>query len=156
MSLLSLAFREQVKKTKDISLINEQQHSVAYSTGFLPIDFLNGGILEINDRMYYEVGVVDGTINAVISRSGSGKSTICTQWAANIIKPFKSACAFIDNAESGLPLNRAIQLSGLTAEEFNKRFILRDAGITTESVYDRVKMIHDIKVEHKEDYIYRR
>lgn len=154
MTLLSAAFREQVKKTKDISMINEQQHSVAYSTGFLNIDFLNGTILNINDKKYFEVGIVDGSINAVIARSGAGKSTICTQWAANIIRPFKSSCVFMDNAESGFLLNRAMQLSGFSQEEFKKRFILRDAGINTESIYERIRLIHDIKVDHPEEYTY--
>lgn len=154
MTLLGAAFREQVKKTKDISMINEQQHSVAYSTGFLSIDFLNGTILNINDKKYFEVGIVDGSINAVIARSGAGKSTICTQWAANIIRPFKSACVFMDNAESGFLLSRAMQLSGFSQEEFHKRFILRDAGINTESIYDRVRLIHDIKVDNPDEYTY--
>ena len=154
MTLLSAAFREQVKKTKDISMINEQQHSVAYSTGFLNIDFLNGTILNINDRKYFQVGIVDGSINAVIARSGAGKSTICTQWAANIIRPFPTACVYMDNAESGFLLSRAMQLSGFSQEEFKKRFILRDAGITTESIYERVRLIHDIKVDNAEEYTY--
>lgn len=154
MTLLSAAFREQVKKTKDISMINEQQHSIAYSTGFLNIDFLNGSILHINDKKYFEVGIVDGSINAVISRSGEGKSTICCQWASNIIRPFPTSCVYMDNAESGFPLDRAIQLSGFSQDEFQKRFILRDAGITTESIYNRVRLIHDIKVDHAEEYTY--
>lgn len=154
MTLLSAAFREQVKKTKDISMINEQQHSVAYSTGFLNIDFLNGTILNINDKKYFEVGIVDGSLNAVIALSGEGKSTICTQWASNIIRPFPTACVYMDNAESGFLLNRAVQLSGFSQEEFKKRFILRDAGINTESIYERIRLIHDIKVDHPEEYTY--
>jgi len=154
MTLLSAAFREQVKKTKDISMINEQQHSIAYSTGFLNIDFLNGTILEINGKKHFEVGIVDGSINAVIARSGAGKSTICAQWAANIIRPFPTSCVYMDNAESGFLLSRAIQLSGFSQDEFKNRFILRDAGITTESVYNRIKLIHDIKVDNPEEYAY--
>lgn len=154
MGILSSAFREQAKKTKDISMSNEMQHSIAHPTGFLPIDFLNGNILRIHDKKYYQVGIVDGSINAVIARSGAGKSTICTQWAANIIKPFKTSCVFMDQAESGMLLSRVMQLSGLPEEQFKDRFICRDAGITTESIYDRVKMIHDIKVAHMDEYTY--
>ena len=153
-TLLSAAFSEQVKKTKDISMINEQQHSIAYSTGFLNIDFLNGTILNINGKKYFQVGIIDGSINAVIARSGAGKSTICTQWAANIIRPFPTACVYMDNAESGFLLSRAQQLSGFDQEEFRRRFILRDAGINTESIYSRVKLIHDIKVDHADEYLY--
>lgn len=154
MTLLSAAFREQVKKTKDVSMINEQQHSIAYSTGFLGIDFLNGTILDINGNKYPQVGLIDGSINAIIARSGAGKSTICVQWASNIVRPFPTACVYMDNAESGFLLSRAMQLSGFSQEEFKNRFILRDAGINTESIYERVKLIHDIKIDHPEDYTY--
>ena len=154
MTLLSSAFRSQVVKTKDISLINEQQHSIAYSTGFLPIDFLNGFILNIKDKKYFQVGIIDGSINAVIARSGAGKSTACCQWAANIIRPFRTSCVFMDNAEGGMILSRAMQLSNMHPDEFKNRFIMRDAGITTETIYDRVKLIHDIKVENPEEYMY--
>lgn len=154
MTLLSQAFRAQAMKTKDISIINEQQHSVAYSTGFLPIDFLNGYILNIKNRKYYEVGIIDGSINAVIARSGAGKSTICLQWAGNMIRPFNTSCVFMDNAEGGMLVTRARQLANMDEEGFKDRFILRDAGITTESIYDRVKMIHDIKISNPEEYTY--
>lgn len=153
-TLLSQAFRAQAIKTKDISIINEQQHSVAYSTGFLPIDFLNGYILNIKDRKYYEVGIIDGSINAVIARSGAGKSTICLQWAGNIIRRFNTSCVFMDNAEGGMLLSRARQLANMDEDTFRDRFILRDAGITTESIYDRVKMIHDIKIANPDEYCY--
>lgn len=154
MTLLAQAFRAQAMKTKDISIINEQQHSVAYSTGFLPIDFLNGYILNIKDRKYYQVGIIDGSINAIIARSGAGKSTICLQWAGNIIRPFRTSCVFMDNAEGGMLLSRARQLANMDEETFKSRFILRDAGVTTESIYDRVKMIHDIKISNPDEYIY--
>ena len=154
MGILSAAFREQAKKTKDISMINEQQHSIAYSTGFLTIDFLNGYILNINGRQYFQVGITDGSINAVIAISGAGKSTICAQWAANIVRPFKTSCVFMDNAEVGMTLSRLRQITGFSQEEFQRRFVVRDAGITTESIYDRVKLIHDIKVDHADEYAY--
>lgn len=154
MTLLSQAFRAQALKTKDISMINEQQHSIAYSTGFLPIDFLNGYILYINGKKYYQVGLLDGSINAIIARSGAGKSTICLQWATNIIRPFKTSCVFMDNAEVGMPLSRQMQLSNMDKDDFYKRVISRDSGITTESIYDRIRMIHDIKVSNPDEYLY--
>ena len=72
----------------------------------------------------------------------------------NIIKPFKTSCVFMDNAEVGMPLARIRELTGLSDEEFKSKFVCRDAGITTESIYDRVKMIHDIKVNNPEEYMY--
>ena len=154
MTLLSEAFRQQVQKTKDLAMTTEQQHTVAYSTGFLPFDFQNGYLLRIGDKAYPQLGIMDGSINAVISRSGEGKTTICTQIAANIIRPFKSSCVFIDNAESGENLARAMQLAQIDSQEFKDRFILRDAGITTESIYERVKIIAENKEAHKDEWMY--
>jgi hypothetical protein len=47
-----------------------------------------------------------------------------------------------------------MQLSKFDQDEFQRRFIMRDAGITTETVYERVKMIHDIKVADADNYTY--
>ena len=154
-TLLSAAFREQVKNTKDISQKNEMRYSVSYPTGFLNLDFANGYIQELEDgSKYFQLGLSDGSINMVISDSGVGKTTLCTQAACNIIKPFKTSCLFVEQAEVGTNIERIKNLAGLDTEEYNNRVIVRDAGITIESVYNRVKTVHDIKVNNPNDYMY--
>lgn len=155
MSLLSQAFRAQVKQTKDYSQKNEMTYSVSYPTGFLNLDFANGYIQEVNGKLLYEIGITDGSINMIISDSGVGKTTICTQIAANIVKRFKTSTVFYEQAEVGTNIQRIKNLSGFrTDKEFSDRFIVRDAGITIESIFDRVKMVHDIKVNNQSDYLY--
>ena len=154
MSLLSTAFRAQVAKTKDLAQITEMQPSISYPTGFLPLDFANGYIYESEGKKYPQLGISDGSINMLISDSGLGKTTMATQIACNIIRPFKSSVVFYEEAEVGTSIARILSLSGMDESEFQNRFIVRDAGITTESIYERVKMIHDIKVNNKEDYLY--
>ena len=155
MTLLSQAFREQVKQTKDISQKNEMTYSVSYPTGFLNLDFANGYIQEIGDTIRYETGLTDGSINMIISDSGVGKTTICTQIASNIIRRFNTSVVFYEQAEVGTNIQRIKNLSGFrTDKEFSDRFIVRDSGITIESIYDRVKMVHDIKVNNESDYLY--
>ena len=90
MTLLSQAFREQVKQTKDIAQTNEMTYSVSYPTGFLNLDFANGFIQNVNGVLRYELGLTDGSINMIISDSGVGKTTLTTQIASNIIKRFKT------------------------------------------------------------------
>lgn len=154
-TLLSAAFREQVKNTKDISQKNEMRYSVSYPTGFLNLDFANGYIQELEDgSKYFQLGLSDGSINMVISDSGVGKTTLCTQAACNIIKPFKTSCLFVEQAEVGTNIERIKNLAGLDSEAYNNRVIVRDAGITIESVYNRVKTVHDIKVNNPDDYMY--
>lgn len=155
MTLLSQAFRAQVKQTKDISQKNEMTYSVSYPTGFLNLDFANGYVQDINGVLKYEVGITDGSINMIISDSGVGKTTICTQIASNIIRRFKTSTVFYEQAEVGTNIQRIKNLSGFRSDqEFSDRFIIRDSGITIESIYDRVKMVHDIKVNNQSDYLY--
>ena len=155
MTLLSQAFRAQVKQTKDISQKNEMTYSVSYPTGFLNLDFANGYIQEINGTLKYELGLSDGSINMIISGSGVGKTTICTQIATNIARRYKSSVVFYEQAEVGTNIQRIKNISGISSDdEFSKEFVIRDAGITIESVYERVKMVHDIKVNNQSDYLY--
>lgn len=155
MTLLSQAFRAQVKQTKDISQINEMTYSVCYPTGFPNLDAANGFVQEVNGQLRFELGLSDGSINMIISDSGVGKTTLITQIASNIIKRFKSSVVFYEQAEVGTHIQRIKNLASFNSdEEFNNRFIVRDAGITIESIYERVKMVHDIKVNNQEDYIY--
>ena len=119
------------------------------------MDFANGYIQEINGKMKFELGISDGSMNMIISDSGVGKTTIATQIATNIIKPFQSSCIFYEQAEAtGTNIQRLKNLTGMDDETFEKRFIVRDAGITTESIYNRAKMIHDIKTSNPDDYMY--
>lgn len=155
MTLLSHAFRAQVKQTKDISQKNEMTYSVYYPTGFLNLDFANGFIQEVNGKLIFETGIADGSINMIISASGVGKTTICTQIASNIIRRFKTSTIFYEQAEVGTNIQRIKNLSGFSSDqEFSDRFIIRDAGITIESIFDRVKMVHDIKVNNQDEYLY--
>ena len=154
MSLLANAFRSQAKQTKDISQANEMTYSVSYPTGFFNLDMANGYVQNTPNGLHFELGISDGSINMLISDSGVGKTTIATQIAWNIVRKFNSSCIFYEQSEVGTNIQRLKNLTGLGDKEFSDRFIVRDAGITTESIYRRVKMIHDIKVDNSSDYIY--
>ena len=155
MTMLSAAFREQVKQTKDLSQINEMTYSVSYPTGFPNFDIVNGYIQEINGRKRLELGLSDGSINMLISDSGLGKTTFATQIACNIAKQFKTSCVFYEQAEVGTNIQRIKNLTGFLSDDgFRDRFVVRDAGITIESIYNRIKMVHDIKMKNPDDYLY--
>lgn len=154
-TLLSMAFREQTKSTKDLAMKSEMTYSVSYPTGFMNLDFANGYIQNINGVKRYELGISDGSMLEVISDSGVGKTTLATQMSCNIIKPFQSSCVFYEQAEAtGTNIQRLKNLTGLSDEEYEKRFIVRDSGVTTESIYERVKMVHDIKTANPDAYTY--
>lgn len=155
-------FRGKLSKVKTTGVNKSADFDVMYTTGFLSLDYLNGTVVHVNgeDRnfTYNSVGIVDGSANSIIGRSGSGKSTLCTQIAGNIVRPFIKkglpTGLYIDDIEGSLPWARKEFLLGLTSEELSKYVDIRNAGITTENLYQRIQAIHDIKVENRKDYEY--
>lgn len=159
MSLLVSAFRDKVSKMKDFGMKVETEANVGYSTGFISYDFRNGMMVHGKDNSgnpmpYYSIGITDGSMVMIIGRSGSGKTTWAVQAAGNIIRPFKTSCIFHDDIESGITHERKSMLSKLSGEELKSRYIHRNTGITGENFYERVKMIHDLKVESRDDFEY--
>ena len=155
MTMLATIFREQMKQTKDITKMTEMNYSVSYPTGFVNLDFANGYIQEINNKKYYTLGISDGSINMLIGEASTGKTSLLVTIACNIVRSFKTSCVFFEQAEVGTNIQRIKNLAGFKSdEEFNNRFIIRDSGITTESIYERVRTVHDIKVENPDNYLY--
>lgn len=155
-------FREKVSKLKTTGVNSVAEFDVLYSTGFLSIDYLNGTVVHVESEertfTYNSTGIVDGSTNSVIGRSGSGKSTLITQIAGSIIKPFikknMSTGLYIDDIEGSLPQVRKEFLLGLTPEQIAEYVDVRNSGITTENVYQRIQAIHDIKLENKKEFEY--
>ena len=158
MSLLAQEFRLQASKSKDARMKEEATSPVGYSTGFLLFDFKNGtmvhGMKDNQPIEYHSIGIRDGSLVMIIGRSGCGKTTWTLQTAGNIIRPFKSGMIFHDDIEGGIIEERKQQLTKLYGEEFTERYVGRDAGITAENFYERVKMIHDIKLNNIDKFSY--
>ena len=155
-------FKEKLSKSKVSCVTNEAGFDVMYQTGFLSIDYLNGTRISVNgnDRNfeYDSVGLVDGSTCTFIGRTGSGKSTLLTQIVGNIIRPFvkkgMKTALFIDDLEGSLPMSRKEFLLGLTEEELSNYVDIRNYGITTENVFERIKAIRDEKIQNRKDYEY--
>lgn len=159
-SLLSDMFREKVSKM-GYDMRNEAVPAIGYPTGFLNFDYLNGYIaVEKNPETeeyeeYYNLGIEDGSYVSFIANTGVGKSTLVCQIAANIARRFETTTIFEDMIEAtGMNDARRLELSKFTEDEYRKRYIIRNTGVTTESIYARIKMIHDLKIEHPEDFLY--
>ena len=139
--------------------ISEATNDILYPTGFLNFDFLNGYIAngktpDGQKYSYYNIGIVDGSINMVISRTGGGKTTLIAQMAANIIRPFTESYITEQNVEAGLNNERRIQLSGFSAEECKNRYVIVNTGITIESFYKNVKKHCDEKIKNESKWLY--
>jgi hypothetical protein len=45
-------------------------------------------------------------------------------------------------------------LSGFSEQEYKDRYIIRNTGINAENLYKRIKMIHDLKVQNPQQFLY--
>lgn len=155
---LSSLFREKVSKIKDPRMNRETAPDYQYPTGFLTFDYMNGVVVHVKkDDMqftYNSIGIVDGSLAMVIGRSGCGKTTWCVQTAGNIIRPFGQSAVYMDSLEGGIVDTRASQLLKMDGEDLKNRFIQRNTGITAENFYERIKIIHDLKLEHLDEFEY--
>lgn len=156
--ILSNQFRAQVAKHKDIRMKEESSAGIGYPTGFLNFDFMNGTVVHVKnnerDFKYYSVGIQDGCLVMLIGRSGCGKTTWAVQTASNIVRNFPTACVFHDDIEGGLTEYRKELLSGFHGEELKNKYLSRNTGITAENFYERLRMIHDLKLDNREEYEY--
>lgn len=151
-------FREKMKTIKDPRMSMENEPDYAYPTGFLTFDFMNGAVVHVkkDDQRftYNSIGIVDGSMVTVIGRSSCGKTTWTVQTAGNIIRPFKSSSVWMDSVEGGITDARSQQLLKLVGTKWKKRWIARNTGVTAENFYERVKAVHDLKMEVKDDITY--
>lgn len=158
MSFLIDAYRTKVAKEKDKRLSEEAGADVAYSSGFLALDFLNGTMVHVKneqkDYKYYSCGIADGSIVMVIGRSGCGKTTFVEQMAANIVRPFENGIIYEDNIEGGIIETRRVELSGFTPDEIKDRYVVRNSGISNETVFQRIRMIYDLKMANRSELEY--
>ena len=155
------AVDEAFVKSKDYSMSNDAEFDIQYPTGFLSFDYKAcGKIIDVNfpdgsHSSYDSIGIVDGSLIMIVGRSGCGKSTFAIQIGCNIIRPFMNGLIFVDITEAtGMMKDRLQELSGFNNDEFNRKVKMRNAGITIENVYKRLKVIHDIKIENPDKYKY--
>ena len=157
-SLVADLFRSKMNTLKDPRMKKEAEPDYSYPTGFLTFDFMNGTVVHVKkDDMqfsYNSIGIVDGSMVTVIGRSSSGKTTWCVQCAGNIIRQYKSSCIWMDSVEGGIVDTRAQALLKMYGEEFKDRWIPRNTGVTAENFYQRIKYIHDLKLESADQITY--
>lgn len=91
---------------------------VAYTTGFMPLDYMNGQRVKVfddNDNVieeYDSVGLVEGTMITVISDPGLGKTTLSQQMAVEICSQFDESFIQHEDIEQASHINRVYNITG--------------------------------------------
>ena len=139
--------------------VKEATNDILYPTGFLNFDFLNGYVAngktpDGQNYSYYNVGMTDGSVNMVISRSGGGKSTLVCQMASNIASLFPESYIIEDNVEGGMNMERRIHLSGYDKETYHNKYIVHNEAITVETYFENIKKHCDEKIKNESKWLY--
>lgn len=163
MSSLLQKFEEKINSSKKSTIKDGKSvFDVMYQTGFLEIDYVNGTMVHVEseDRnfSYHSTGIVDGSTNTVIGRSGSGKSSLTTQIIGYIAKTFidqgYDIDIHIDDIEGSLPESRKYFLLDIPKEQLEGKLFIRNSGITAENLYEAIQIIRDVKIQNRKEYEY--
>lgn len=130
-----------VRKSKKVSDL-EVTTPVAYPSGFMTLDYLNGQKIQVFDdddniiSEYDSVGFVDGTMVTVIADSGLGKTTLTEQIAVNICSQFKESFIIHEDIEQASHINRLYNITHKSPRWLYKHYsIYQDTH--SETVVDR-------------------
>lgn len=149
------------KHTDDISYLKNglpsSESDILYPTGFFAFDMQNGyRTLNKNTGNYeYNMGIVDGSMIAIIGRSNAGKSTFAMQLAGNLIRGFdKSNIIHIDIEQGCSNDERNRMLLQMDRETYLKKYIRYNANITIEALENLIKEEMDRKFNNAAELRY--
>ena len=103
---------------------------VAYPTGFMPLDYLNGQRVKVFDdddnliEEYDSVGFVEGTMITVISDPGLGKTTLSQQCAVEIASQFDDSFVVHEDIEQASHINRVFNITGRKARWIKNHYVI--------------------------------
>lgn len=142
-------------------LFTASQTSPSYSTGFTVLDYRNGYKVVSMDRdenvisSYNSLGIVGGTFLTAIGKSGTAKSTLLIQIAANIVRGFDDS-AFVQyyDLEQALTYTRIKNVTGFSQADLEDKFVLKQEKNYIEDIFEAIVEISEMKETHKEEFTY--
>lgn len=143
------------KKCNDMNVTTP----VAYPTGFMPLDYLNGQRVQVFDENeeiveeYDSVGLVEGTFVTVIADPGLGKTTAAIQFAVEIANRFDESFVIHEDIEQASHINRVRNISYRQPNWIRSHYaIYQDTH--TENIIDRFLDHAKMKLNNRKIYEY--
>jgi hypothetical protein len=150
--------RLRVKDKK--GLFTRTQTAIGYSTGFISLDYVNGYMVQVRDiddnivKEYASTGMVGGSFNTFIGKSGVAKTTAAVQMAMNIVRPYPNAFVQHYDLEQALTYTRIKNVTGATQRELDEKYVLKQERTYIEDIFDGIMEIAREKHENRSDYTY--
>ena len=123
-----------------------------YPTGIKFFDYKNTTLDP--KRTIPRLGINAGSLTMAIGKSGSGKTSILIQMAADIVRNIPNALIIHLDYEHATDPDRIMALAGFTLEEYENKYLLLNSGISSESLYAIAKSSSKKKLAHKNELMY--
>ena len=155
------SLQQLLEKNDKKGLFRSTTTNLGFPTGFMPLDYRNGYrvyVYDDNDKVvgqYNNVGIFGGSFNTVIGKSGSAKTTLTVQMAANIARycmdRFRIPCDIhhID-AERASNITRIKNVIQLPIQAMKAIYKLNDRITYIEDIYDYITDICAMKAANRE------
>lgn len=146
------------KKLKSLIMRANPGDDLLYSTGFDMLDYRNGQKVLFKDtatgkeKALDVVGLNGGSMHMLIGKTNVGKSTIAAQIGYNIVKDYPLSSVFYFDIEKGFSDTRFMQLTGITAEECEKKFRRYTGRISTESLLKMIAQHSEMIEKNREAF----
>lgn len=149
-----------LKKKDKKGLFKSSNSDISYATGFLPLDYRNGYMMESTNMdnvvtgTYPSLGIVGGSMVTIVGKSATAKTTFAMQMAASIIKPFPDGIVMHFDLERATNYNRVKAVTGLKQSDMEQRYILKKDQGYIEDIMEAIMDIAHMKESYKEDFMY--
>lgn len=133
--------------------------NISFKTGFAPLDYYIGYkrcIFGENGELLKTipcVGMPNGCFATFVGAPSTGKSTIATQVAANIVRPFKNGFVKHYDMEQAASITRLQTITKYPIEAFqNGKYILAQDRVTIDDIYEDIVQIWKMKMDNPEEF----
>jgi RecA/RadA recombinase len=139
-------------------LFKSNDDFVNYSTGLLPLDYANGFWMTQVDPDTGETfrepipGVLGGKLILMFGTTGSGKTTLATQIAYSIIKPFEDGLLMLVDCEQTALKERMCSITN--NDQDDPRIILNVDNTSIEDVLEIINELCQLKEDGGTTYMY--
>ena len=153
--------RETTRGKDGKSLFDINASTISYKTGYAVLDYHLGYMVRVHDldgnfiEEYPSMGVPAGSWVTFIGKPSTGKTTICEQIAANIVRPFKNGSVIHFDLEHAGNYSRITTVTRLSIPEIHAgKYVLREEDNTIADIKKTIVEIYREKKSRPEVYNY--
>lgn len=136
-----------------------------HKTGFHLFDYYFGSVINIHDEIGNiisqepRVGQAAGTFNLIVGNSGTGKTTLASQIAANIIRQFKYSNVIHYDCENRIDISRCENITKLPAHYFSsngngaERYMIKTGAVGLDIIQEMIVKTYVNKMKLKDKLV---